>query len=362
MITRSGALLALLLISARGDFTHAQELGLVGDMARLENFPLIEQPDDISCGAASAAMVLKYYSIDAGIGPIKTDAGTRWLEFGKARVGMTLPQGIKMALQKRGVDAEIYRVSLDNLMQAVRDRRPAIVLVRSSATTWHWFVIIGYRHDGADYFVSDPAGQQYWLPANVLEPAMTFSHDSSGRPCGDRRCESCGGNGQMTNLDCPICDGGWIKKGPFKTKCPSGCNGGRITAQCRVCNGSGNSPDFYRKAVESAGISGHTVIIPHRPAPRAGSTARPHGENVVRIHYTIVNDSGHTVRFHMQPSSRRYLMTPGQTFRGTSNQVDGKAPTITLEDSGRTYRLTEGNHRFWWMNGQRRIGFDRESD
>jgi hypothetical protein len=84
------------------------------------------------------------------------------------------------------------------------------------------------------------------------------------------------------------------------------------------------------------------------------------GEHVLKIEYTIRNDSGRTIHFSMQPSGRRYSLEPGRTFRGTSSQVNGRPPTITIDESGRTYRLKEGDHRLWWMRDEQRIGLDIE--
>ena len=81
------------------------------------------------------------------------------------------------------------------------------------------------------------------------------------------------------------------------------------------------------------------------------------GDRKAEIKYTIKNDSGRLVRFQMQPSGKSYALESGRTFSGTSFEVNGKAPTIKLTDSGRTYKLTSGSHKFWWMSNERRVGF-----
>lgn len=83
------------------------------------------------------------------------------------------------------------------------------------------------------------------------------------------------------------------------------------------------------------------------------------GSTTSKVRYTIRNDSGRTVRFSMRPSGRSYVLESGRTFTGTSSQVDGQPPTMTVTNSGRTYRLTSGNHKFWWMKSEGRVGFDR---
>jgi hypothetical protein len=61
----------------------------------------------------------------------------------------------------------------------------------------------------------------------------------------------------------------------------------------------------------------------------------------------------------MRPSGRSYVLESGKTFTGTSSQIDGQPPMMTIANTGRSYRLTSGNHKFWWMKSEDRIGFDR---
>ncbi|HWG47310.1 MAG TPA: hypothetical protein VN688_31395 [Gemmataceae bacterium] len=98
------------------------------------------------------------------------------------------------------------------------------------------------------------------------------------------------------------------------------------------------------------------VYAPDGYSPKGGKA------KVVAIKYTIKNDSNRTVRFRMEPSGKSYTLDAGKTFSGTSNEVNGKAPMITVTNSGRTYKLTAGNHKFWWMSKRQRVGFDRETD
>ena len=97
-------------------------------------------------------------------------------------------------------------------------------------------------------------------------------------------------------------------------------------------------------------------LVESKPADNGG------GGQVVKIEYTIKNNSGRVVRFQMQPSGKSYTLDAGKTFSGTSHEIDGTAPTITLSDSNHTYKLTVGNHKFWWMSDKTRIGFDRSTD
>lgn len=81
-------------------------------------------------------------------------------------------------------------------------------------------------------------------------------------------------------------------------------------------------------------------------------------KEIVKIEYTIWNDTGRTVRFSMQPSGKSYVLEAGKTFSGTSNEIDGKSPRITLSDSGRTIALTSGKHKFWWKRDAFRVALD----
>jgi hypothetical protein len=356
----------------------------------LPSFPLTKQPDNISCGAASAVMVLKYYGINAGVGPVKTDAGTRWLAVGNENVGMTFPNGLRDALNQRGVRSQVRNVSLNDLVSIVRDGRPAVVLVRSGVKYWHWFVVYGYSDNGEEFHISDPSGKQYSMSAKRLNQAMTFSHDTSGRPTGGRKCATCEGDGQMTNLDCPACTGGWITERftGFKTKCLAGCNGGRITARCQVCGGSGDSPDMFRKAVETAGVSGHTAVVPVS-APRPGGSGKSGGggsaggksgggssssgksgggssgsgksgggnsssaNNGNSISYTITNDSRDAVTLTFSPSNNTSRLSPGRSTTATSFIRNGEYPQVTARTSGGarwTRTITQRNGRYRIVN------------
>jgi hypothetical protein len=60
----------------------------------------------------------------------------------------------------------------------------------------------------------------------------------------------------------------------------------------------------------------------------------------------------------MQPSGKTYSLAPGARASYTSNKVNGKPPTITVHNSGRIYSLRAGDHKFFWMTSENRIGLD----
>lgn len=122
-----------------------------------------------------------------------------------------------------------------------------------------------------------------------------------------------------------------------------------------------NSSDYNRltgvRKSKASGILLYTfrVYAPEGYNPQGG-------KQPVAIRYTIKNASGRVVKFQMQPSGKSYSLGVGETFKGTSHEVSGKAPTITLSDSRRTFKLTAGDHKFWWIRNEKRIGFDRSTD
>ena len=58
----------------------------------------------------------------------------------------------------------------------------------------------------------------------------------------------------------------------------------------------------------------------------------------------------------------RYTLEPGKTFSGVSSEINGDPPRVTVEETGRTYKMKEGHHKFWWMTKEKRIGLDFNVD
>ena len=315
--------------------------GLTGD-ADLADFPSIVQPDGISCGPTCCSMLLKYYGKSAGIGPLKTAAGTRFYQGPNAtgqqiKVGLTLPSGIKNGLATYGVFPVEQKGTIADIVKLIDSQKPPILLVRSGPELWHYVIAIGHRYNIKDnrleIKLADPSGNQpSWIEASKLDAAWTFSHDLNGNATQGRNCRHCGGSG-------------WLKAGPLKTKCV-------------LCGGDGRETDHYRKVVESAGASGHTMVwVKHTNS----GTSRDQGttsSSIVKIQYTIWNDTGRTVSFSMQPSGKSYSLDAGKTFSGTSSQIGGITPTITISESGKKIALKNGKHKFWWKRDESRVALD----
>lgn len=123
-----------------------------------------------------------------------------------------------------------------------------------------------------------------------------------------------------------------------------------------------NSSDYNRfTGVRKSQASG-ILLYKFRVYAPEGYNSKGGKDTIVPIKYTIKNASGRGVRFKMEPSGKSYVLDAGKTFSGTSHEVNGKAPTITITNSGRTYKLTAGDHKFWWMSSENRVGFDRSTD
>lgn len=83
--------------------------------------------------------------------------------------------------------------------------------------------------------------------------------------------------------------------------------------------------------------------------------AKP-GEDQVHFRYTIRNATDQPIRFRL-PSGKDYTLAAGQ--KG-SYVFTGRPPkaAVYVYNTSRSYRLTEGDHKFWWMPKEKRIGLD----
>jgi hypothetical protein len=207
-----------------------------GQLLLLKDFPLLRQPDAISCGPTCCSMLLKYYGLRADIADVKDTAGTRLFKFGDEEVGFTWPSHVRKALMEHGLEAELVRESsLGEVAELVGENRPPILLVRSSARTWHYVVVTGRR--GKNRFrVADPLGREYWLDADTLDQAWTFDGDLRGKAIAGGECQICRGNGRV----------GFVS--------------------CLVCGGDGELPDIRRQVVESNLIERVTIRTLIAPA------------------------------------------------------------------------------------------------
>jgi hypothetical protein len=129
----------------------------------------------------------------------------------------------------------------------------------------------------------------------------------------------------------------------------------------------GNSSDYNKLTGVRKSRAWGTLLYTFRVyAPEGFQQSSKSGysasENSSQVKYTILNGTGRTVRFSMQPSGKSYTLASGKTFSSTSSVKGGKQPTITLTDSGRTIKLVSGDHKFWWNDDESRVAFDLNYD
>tara|TARA_Y100000034_G_scaffold43496_3_gene53075 strand:- start:8202 stop:8834 length:633 start_codon:yes stop_codon:yes gene_type:complete len=152
----------------------------------IEDFPLVEQPDQITCGPTSALMLLKYYGNDTiTLEEVKAKSKTHWFDYGGSPIGMTAPDVLAGALAQLGLPCEMMKGSFSNLHYFISKNRPCIVLVRSGEYTWHYVVAIGY--DKKCVTVADPGwGKKRFLDRDDFGGAWEFSTDMNGTVSKDK--------------------------------------------------------------------------------------------------------------------------------------------------------------------------------
>lgn len=202
---------------------------------QIENFPLIAQPDEISCGPTSCVMVLKYFHINQSIETIKEKAHTQWFHYKTALVGMSTPEYLQQALAECGLPCHLKQGRREDIVAAINAKKPPVLLLRSGKQYWHYVVAIGYTEK--TIVLADPGGGQLTvLSWSVFEDAWNFSRDMDGVD---------------TREQCPVCGGdGHISPWP-----------GQL-GYCDFCAGQGKVMDLYCIALEFAEVQGNTMILP----------------------------------------------------------------------------------------------------
>lgn len=205
----------------------------------IPNFPVMKQPDGISCGPTCCSMLLHYYGVAVGIPKLKEIAGTCLFKMGEDEVGFTWPSKVQKSLTTYGLATTMKtEAELKDVVESVEQNRPPIILVRSSPKTWHYTVVIGHRN-GRLFKLADPLGYTYWLSAGTFENAWAFEGDLRGNPIAGRDCKFCRGKGKVG------------------------------FAKCLICGGDGHLPDMYRKIVQTnliERVKTNTMISPNQAA------------------------------------------------------------------------------------------------
>ncbi len=205
----------------------------------LPDFPVMKQPDAISCGPTCCSMLLRYYGVMVDVPKLKEIAGTRLFKMGDDEVGFTWPSKVQKSLKTYGLANTMKKqATINDIVTAVEANRPPIVLARSSRKTWHYLVVIGHRR-GQLLKMADPLGYTYWMSADTFQQAWKFEGDLRGNAIIGKECKLCGGKGKVG------------------------------FAKCLICGGDGTLPDMYRKVVQTnliERIKINTMISPDHSA------------------------------------------------------------------------------------------------
>ena len=203
----------------------------------IPNFPIIAQPDNVTCGPTSITMVLAYYGVNATVDEIATSAKARWYTKKDGSViGGTTIEYMGVAFSKFKMKSVTKRgASLDELKSYVSQGIPVIANVRSGAMMWHFVVVVGY--DDNNVIIADPGwGERRVIPINHFMGAWEFTQNLEG---------------EDETIRCPVCKGTgswcyWL--GPL--------------AKCDVCAGTGKLPNIMEFLLEMGEAQRRTIIVP----------------------------------------------------------------------------------------------------
>ena len=151
----------------------------------IKDFPLVEQPDQITCGPTSALMLLRYYGNDAvTLDQVKVHSKTHWFDYNEEPMGMTAPDVLTSALNKLDLPSKMMKGTIPQLKKLISENRPSIVLVRSGEYTWHYVVVTGYDEDSITF--ADPSwGINRTLKNEDFYGTWSFATDMSGEESKD---------------------------------------------------------------------------------------------------------------------------------------------------------------------------------
>jgi hypothetical protein len=224
----------ILILVAVVIYLHLREFNYQGkDYNELKNFPLISQPDNVTCGPTACQMVLKYYGKEISIDDIRKQAKIDLWTQGDKKIGGALPVFIKIALNHYDVPCKLEYGNLDKLKFYIDQERPSIVLVRSDSFMMHWVVVIGYTQK--EIIIAEPGnGTRCVLDNDTFKGCWTFKTDMEGID---------------PYVICPICKG----KGYILNK---------IIGKCDLCVGIGKI-DPMAPILRMFEIHENTMITPN---------------------------------------------------------------------------------------------------
>lgn len=139
----SKLLVLFLLLSQLTSCITAREIPESYHTRKIENLPFYPQ-ESYQCGPASLAGVLNYWGVK-----VTPDEVARNIFSASARGTLTID--MVLYAQQKGLSAEQYKGSLDNLKQNIDSGFPVVVLVDYGGVLYqlnHFMVIIGYNEYG----------------------------------------------------------------------------------------------------------------------------------------------------------------------------------------------------------------------
>lgn len=142
------------------------------------NSPL-KQPDDITCGPTSAAMILNHYGKRVSPDEVKKFSQTVWFTQKGKDIGMTSPDYLPVAMVEFGLSTTMRYGNLDVLKHYIAQNKPCIVLVRSGEKLWHYIVVYGFTPEKLK--IADPGrGNLYEMNEKTFIGCWSWETDMRG--------------------------------------------------------------------------------------------------------------------------------------------------------------------------------------
>jgi len=202
----------------------------------IDDFPLVEQPNQITCGPTSVYMTLLYYRKDVTLNEVITNTKTQWFSYKKNPIGMTEPFGIIQSLRNYGLNPAIQSGDIAWIKYYIGKNKPVIVLVRSGKKVWHYMVAIGYTENEI-IFANPATGKEKTLTLDHFLGSWSFRTDLSGKFLG-HQCFFCKGRGIFFIAGKPL-------------------------MLCDVCGGKGEV-DHLVSFMKTCEVYPYTMIVPNR--------------------------------------------------------------------------------------------------
>ena len=130
-------------------------------------------------------MLLKAYGKHPTLNDVEAHTKTRWFHYRGKDIGMTAPIYILNALDHFGLPSKMsYYNGIKSLKKSITQHRPAVALLRSGQTTWHYVLVIGYDETGL--IIANPSsGQRETIRFENFLSSWHYKTDMDGNPVSD---------------------------------------------------------------------------------------------------------------------------------------------------------------------------------